>query len=149
MKRQKDPVKILILCTGNSCRSQMAQGFLQSFDKNIEVHSAGTFPASKINQKAVEVMAEAGIDISKNSPKSVDEFLNDQWDYVITVCDDANETCPYFSGKVKQRLHISFEDPSLITGQDEFVLKEFRRIRDEIRKEFRHFYQNLSSGSEK
>ena len=133
-------MKILILCTGNSCRSQMAQGFLQSFDKNIEVHSAGTFPAERINPKAVEVMAEAGIDISKNSPKSVDEFLNDQWDYVITVCDDANETCPVFIGKVKHRLHIGFEDPSHIKGSEDFILSEFRRIRDEIEEEFYKFY---------
>jgi arsenate reductase len=118
----------------------MAQGFLQSFDKNIEVHSAGTFPAGRINPKAVEVMAEAGIDISKNSPKSVDEFLNDQWDYVITVCDDANETCPVFIGKVKHRLHIGFEDPSHIKGSEDFILSEFRRIRDEIEEEFYKFY---------
>src|ERR1035437_3235151 len=103
-------MKILILCTGNSCRSQMAQGFLQSFGKRIDVRSAGTFPASKINSNAVKVMAEAGIDISKNSPKSVDEFLNDGWDYVITVCDDAKETCPVFLGKVKHRVHFGFED---------------------------------------
>jgi len=118
----------------------MAQGFLQSFDKNIEVHSAGTFPAERINPKAVEVMAEAGIDISKNSPKSVDDFLNDQWDYVITVCDDANETCPVFIGKVKHRLHIGFEDPSHIKGSEDFILSEFRRIRDEIEEEFYKFY---------
>lgn len=133
-------MKILILCTGNSCRSQIAQGFLQSFDKSIEVHSAGTCPAAKVNTRAIEVMAEAGIDISKNSTKSVDEFLNDQWDYVITVCDDANETCPVFPGKVKHRLHIGFMDPSHITGSDEFVMGEFRRVRDEIEEEFYKFY---------
>jgi len=118
----------------------MAQGLLQSFDKNIEVHSAGTFPASMINPKAVEVMAEAGIDISKNSPKSVDEFLNDQWDYVFTVCDDANETCPLFMGKAKYRLHMGFEDPSHATGSEDFILSEFRKIRDLIKKEFWDFY---------
>lgn len=133
-------MKILILCTGNSCRSQMAQGFLQSYDKTIEVHSAGTFPAERINSKAVEVMAEAGIDISKNSPKSVDEFLNDQWDYVITVCDDANETCPVFIGKVKHRLHFGFEDPSKANGSEEFIMSEFRRVRDEIEEEFYKFF---------
>jgi arsenate reductase len=133
-------VKILIICTGNSCRSQIAQGFLQSFDKNIEVHSAGTFPATKVNPRAIEVMAEAGIDISKSTPKSVDEFLNDQWDYVITVCDDANETCPVFLGKVKHRLHIGFIDPSNTTGPEEFIMSEFRRVRDEIEEEFFKFY---------
>ncbi len=134
-------MKILILCTGNSCRSQMAQGFLQSFNKNIEVHSAGTIPAARINPKATEVMAEAGIDISKNSPKSVDEFLNDRWDYVITVCDEANETCPVFLGRVKHRLHIGFEDPSHATGTEEFIISEFRRIRDLIRTAFLEFYE--------
>ena len=133
-------MKILILCTGNSCRSQMAQGFLKSFDSKIEVQSAGTFPASKVNPKAVKVMEEAGIDISKNSPKSVDEFLNDEWDYVITVCDDANETCPVFLGKVKHRLHIGFEDPSHAMGTDEFIWSEFRRVRDEIKEGFYRFY---------
>jgi arsenate reductase len=120
----------------------MAQGFLQSFNKNIEVHSAGTSPASKINQKAIEVMNEVGIDISKNSPKSVDEFLNDHWDYVITVCDDANESCPFFYGKVKHRLHIGFMDPSKATGPEEFIMAEFRRIRNEIKDTFLKFYKS-------
>jgi arsenate reductase len=133
-------MKILILCTGNSCRSQMAQGFLKSFDNQIEVHSAGTFPAAKINPRAIKVMAEVGIDISMGTPKSVDEFLNDQWDYVITVCDDANETCPVFLGKVKHRLHIGFEDPANITGTEEFILNEYRRIRDSIKNSFEKFY---------
>jgi arsenate reductase (thioredoxin) len=118
----------------------MAQGFLQSFDKRLEVSSAGTFPASKVNSRAIKVMAEVGIDISKNTPKSVDEFLNDQWDYVITVCDDANETCPVFLGKVKHRLHIGFEDPSLFKGSEDFIMSEFRRIRDEIEEEFYKLY---------
>lgn len=134
-------MKILILCTGNSCRSQMAQGFLQSFDHEIEVHSAGTFPAARVNLKAIEVMAEAGIDISKNSPKSVDEFLYYQWDYVITVCDDANETCPVFLGKVNHRLHMGFIDPSNAIGSEEFIMSEFRNVRDQIKKEFREFYE--------
>ena len=133
-------MKILIICTGNACRSQMAQGFLQSFDSKIEVHSAGTFPAKMVNPRAIEVMAEVGIDISMNSTKSVDEFLNDQWDYVITVCDDANETCPVFFGKVKNRLHIGFTDPSKITGSEEFIMSEFRRVRDEIEEEFYKFF---------
>jgi len=133
-------MKILILCTGSSCRSQMAQGFLQSLDNKIEVHSAGTFPSGRVNPKAIDVMAEAGIDISKNTPRSVNEYLNEEWDYVITVCDDANETCPVFSGNVKHRLHFGFMDPSKITGSEEFILGEFRRVRDLIKKEFRNFY---------
>lgn len=118
----------------------MAQGFLKSFDNRIEVHSAGTFPTSTVNPKAVKVMAEVGIDISMSSPKSVDEYLDDQWDYVITVCDDANETCPVFIGKVKHRLHMGFEDPSHAAGTDEFIMSEFRRVRDEIKREFNKFY---------
>ncbi len=133
-------MKILILCTGNSCRSQMAHGFLQSFDKNITVCSAGTEPASQVNQKAVEVMKEAGVDISGHAPKMVDRYLKDEWDYVVTVCDHANETCPAFFGKVKHRLHIGFEDPSHATGTDEFIRGEFRRVRDKIREEFFKLY---------
>lgn len=136
-------MKILILCTGNSCRSQMAQGFLKSFDDKIEVESAGTQPASKVNPNAIRVMDEAGIDISRNSPKSVDEFLNDEWDYVITVCDDAKETCPVFLGKVKHRMHYGFEDPSNASGSEEFIMSEFRRIRDEIKTTFFRFYNNF------
>jgi arsenate reductase len=134
-------MNILILCTGNSCRSQMAHGFLQSFDPNITVCSAGTQPAGQINQKAVEVMAEVGIDIRSHYPKLVDQYLGEEWDYVITVCDDANETCPTFLGKVKHRLHIGFEDPSRAVGTDEFIWSEFRRVRDEIKERFEQFYR--------
>lgn len=135
-------MKILILCTGNSCRSQMAHGFLQSFDKNITVCSAGTEPAKQINHTAVKVMKEVGIDISHHTPKMVDNYLQDEWDYVITVCDNANETCPAFLGKVKHRLHIGFEDPSVVTGTEEFIRSEFRRIRDEIKIAFYQFYED-------
>jgi arsenate reductase len=121
----------------------MAQGFLTSFDDKIEVESAGTQPASNVNPNAVKVMDEAGIDISKKSPKSVDEFLNDEWDYVITVCDNAKETCPVFLGKVKQHMHFGFEDPSNATGSEEFIMSEFRRIRDEIKTTFFRFYNNF------
>ena len=134
-------MKILILCTGNSCRSQMAQGFLQSFDKRLQIFSAGTEPAARINPTAVKVMKETGIDISKNKPRNVDQYLSEAWDYVITVCDDANESCPVFPGKVRNRLHIGFEDPSQITGTNEFILSEFRRIRDEIKNVFCEFYK--------
>jgi len=133
-------MKILFLCTGNSCRSQMAHGFMQSFDSYLDVHSAGTMPANQVNQKAVKVMQEIGIDISQHTPKMVDQYLNDEWDYVITVCDSANETCPAFFGKVKHRLHIGFEDPSHATGTDEFIWSEFRRVRDEIKTTFYKFY---------
>lgn len=135
-------MKVLILCTGNSCRSQMAQGFIQSFDNRIEVFSAGTEPAAKISERAIIVMNETGIDISMHQPKSVEIYLNDFWDYVITVCDDANETCPVFTGKVKHRLHIGFEDPSKVKGSEEFIMNEFRRIRDGIREKFYKLYSN-------
>ncbi len=136
-------MKILILCTGNSCRSQMAHGFLRSFDKSIEVYSAGTEPAKQVNLKAVKVMQEVGIDISHHTPTMVDQYLNDEWDYVITVCDSANETCPAFYGKVKNRLHIGFEDPSHAAGTDEFIWSQFRRIRDEIKEKFYDFYMKI------
>ncbi len=135
-------MKILILCTGNSCRSQMAHGFLQSFDDRVIVKSAGTQPAAMVNQTAVRVMSEIGIDISKHIPKLVDEFIHEEWDYVITVCDDANETCPVFVGKVKNRLHIGFEDPSHKTGSQEYVMSEFYRIRDLIKDRFFQFYKS-------
>ncbi len=118
----------------------MAHGFLQSFDDRLTVYSAGTEPAKQLNQKAVQVMKEAGIDISHHTPKLVDQYLKDEWDYVITVCDDANETCPLFMGKVKHRLHMGFEDPSHVTGSEDFIMSEFRRVRDMIKNEFRDFY---------
>ena len=136
-------MKVLILCTGNSCRSQMAHGWLQSFDKSLEVHSAGTEPAAQVNPKAIEIMAEAGIDISKHYPKSVDRYLKEKWDWVITVCGDANEKCPFFSGEVRHRLHIGFDDPSHATGTDEFIRSEFIRVRDEIKQEFNKLYQTI------
>ena len=132
-------MKILILCTGNSCRSQMAQGFMKSFDNAITVCSAGTKPAKQVNPTAIRVMKEEGIDISHHSAKPVELYLYDEWDYVITVCDDANETCPVFTGKVKHRLHMGFEDPSLVTGTDEHIINEYRRIRDGIKKTFHQF----------
>jgi len=133
-------MKILILCSGNSCRSQMAHGFLQNFDKKLVVRSAGTEASGKLNDKAVAVMKEIGIDISHHTSDSVDLYLHDEWDYVITVCGGANETCPAFLGKVKHRLHIGFDDPSHAVGTDEFIWSEFIRVRDEIKKAFEKFY---------
>jgi arsenate reductase len=118
----------------------MAHGFLQSFDKSLEVFSAGTRPASRVSSKAVLIMAEAGIDISNHIPNSVYEYINEEWDYVITVCDNARETCPVFSGKVNNMIHIGFEDPSEFIGTDEQILNEFRRIRDQIKNAFHEFY---------
>jgi len=121
----------------------MAHGFLQSFDKKLQVFSAGTEPAKQINAKAVQVMLEIGIDISHHTPKHVEQYINETWDYVITVCGGANETCPAFFGTVKNRLHIGFEDPSEAIGTNEFIMSEFCRVRDEIKTEFQKFYNNL------
>jgi arsenate reductase len=119
----------------------MAEGFLKSFDDNLEVHSAGTGPSDKVHPKAVEVMNEVGIDLSKNYPKNVDQFLNRPFDYVITVCDNARETCPVFTGAVEHNLHIGFDDPADATGSEEEVLAVFRRVRDEIQRDFGEFYK--------
>jgi arsenate reductase len=121
----------------------MAHGFLQSFDPELEVCSAGTEASGKLNPKAVAVMKEIGIDISHHTSDSVDLYLDQEWDYVITVCGGANESCPAFLGKVKQRLHIGFDDPSHATGTDEFIWSEFIRVRDEIKIAFGDFYNNL------
>ena len=134
-------MKILILCTGNSCRSQMAEGFLKSFDSKLKVVSAGTKPGRKVHPKAIQVMQESGIGISKKHSKSINEFLDKSFDYVITVCGGAKETCPMFTGKVNHRLHIGFDDPAEATGTEEFILSEFRRIRDQIQRDFQQFYK--------
>ncbi len=132
-------MRILILCTGNSCRSQMAHGYLASFNEKITVCSAGTEPAERVNELAIKVMAEDGIDISTHTPKSVDNYLDQDWEFVITVCGGANESCPTFNGKVMQRLHFGFDDPSKVEGSEEFIMGEFHRVRDEIKKRFHRF----------
>jgi arsenate reductase len=133
-------MKVLILCTGNSCRSQMAHGFLQSFDQSITVCSAGTEASGKLNPKAVAVMHETGIDISHHTSDPIEKYLAEEWDYVITVCGGANENCPAFFGKVKHRLHIGFDDPSHAVGTDDYIWGEFLRVRDEIKEGFWKFY---------
>ena len=133
-------MKVLILCTGNSCRSQMAHGFMESFDKDITIRSAGTEASGKLNVKAVKAMKEIGLDISHHTSDSVEKFLGEEWDYVITVCGGANEACPAFMGKVKNRIHIGFDDPSHAVGTEEFIWGEFQRIRDDIKSAFYKFY---------
>ncbi|PKL84269.1 MAG: protein tyrosine phosphatase [Ignavibacteriae bacterium HGW-Ignavibacteriae-3] len=135
--------KILILCTGNSCRSQMAEGFLKSFDSNLVVYSAGTNPSGRVHPKAIQVMNELGIDLSKNYPKNVERYLNESIDYVITVCDNAKETCPVFLGKVGKQLHIGFEDPADAAGTEEEILSVFRKVRDKIQSDFYKFYNDF------
>ena len=134
-------MKILILCTGNSCRSQMAHSFMESFDKRMTIRSAGTEASGKLNGKAVAAMKEIGIDISHHSSDPVEKYLDEEWDYVITVCSGANENCPVFPGKVKHRLHIGFDDPSHVLGTEEFIWSEFIRVREEIKEGFYKFYQ--------
>jgi len=120
----------------------MAHGFLQSFDSHLTVCSAGTEASGRLNLSAVKVMAEAGIDISHHTSDQVDQYLAEEWDYVITVCGGANEACPAFMGKVKKRLHIGFDDPSHATGTPEFIESEFIRVRDEIKNSFYTLYIN-------
>jgi arsenate reductase len=131
--------RVLILCTGNSARSQMAEGILRhDGGDRFEVFSAGT-RASFVRPEAIQAMREIGIDISHHRSKSVDEFAGQEFDYVITVCDHANEICPVFPGRTR-RIHQSFEDPPAPgVGDDEFRLSVFRRVRDEIRKWMKEF----------
>jgi arsenate reductase len=121
----------------------MAEGFLKSFDPSLEVFSAGTSPARDVHPKAIAVMREAGIDIEGSSPKNVESFRSQTFDYVITVCDNAKETCPVFTGKVHHRLHLGFDDPASATGSDEEVLNEFRRVRNQINNSFLEFHRTL------
>jgi len=119
----------------------MAQGFLQSFDHLLTVRSAGTNPAAAVHPLAVKTMLEVGIDISQNVPALVDDFLDSEWDYVITVCDNARESCPLFTGKVKHRLHMGFEDPAQARGTSDQVEAVFRKVRDQIKEDFFNFYK--------
>ncbi len=128
MKKQK----VLILCTGNSARSQMAEGLLRHMaGDRFEVESAGTI-ASFVRPQAIAAMAEIGIDISNHRSKCLDEFLDDPFDYVITVCDNAKESCPVFPGRA-ERIHWSFDDPAEADGDAVAQLAVFRRVRDEIK----------------
>jgi arsenate reductase len=124
--------RVLILCTGNSARSQMAEGLLRhDFGERFEVESAGTKPSS-VRPEAIAVLSELGIDLSGHRSKHVNEFAGRQFDYVITVCDNARETCPVFFG-APRHLHRDFEDPAACAGTDEERLAVFRRVRDELR----------------
>jgi len=123
--------RVLVVCTHNSARSQMAEGLLRDVaGDRFEVHSAGT-EATGVRPESIEVMAEIGIDISGQQSKTLQRYLGQKWDYVVTVCDDANESCPVFPGTA-QRLHWSFRDPSKVAGSAEERLEAFRSVRDEI-----------------
>lgn len=139
-------MRILVLCTGNSARSQIAEGLLKSFEPALEVYSAGTEPAARVHPAAIRAMQEIGIDIGGARPKSVDRFLADAFDFVLTVCDHARETCPVFSGPVRRRVHMGFDDPARAAGPEDEVLREFRRVRDQIKTKLYEFYENELRG---
>jgi len=125
--------RVLILCTGNSCRSQMAEGWINRLlGDGWEARSAGTTPAARVHPLAIRAMAEAGVDISGGRPEHVGAFLNEPWDLVVTVCDSAREACPTFPRAVP-KLHMSFFDPATAEGTEEHRMAVFRRVRDEIR----------------
>jgi len=131
----------LVLCTGNSCRSQLAEGYLRHFaGEKAQIYSAG-IETHGVNPKAIQVMAEDGIDISAHTSNNVAEYINIPFDYLITVCDNANENCPYFPGKM-ERFHYNFPDPAKAQGTPEEVMNEFRRVRDLIKTYCRDFVNN-------
>ena len=137
---------VLILCTGNSCRSHLAEGILRaSAGDLIEVASAGSKPAGYVHSKSIEVMQEIGIDISAHTSKHLEQFLNGPVDTVITVCDNADQACPMFPGQVN-RYHWGFDDPAYATGSEEEVLNEFRRVREQIRLVFEAYAAGLKRG---
>ena len=141
---QPEKKRVLLVCTGNSCRSQMAEGFLrETAGERFEASSAGTNP-TRVNPIAVRVMAEVGADISQQRSKSIDELLDQGFDYVIMVCDRARETCPVFPGPAKS-LHWSFDDPDAAEGSEQERLEVFRRTRDEIAAKIREFASDSSA----
>jgi arsenate reductase len=134
-----NPTRVLFLCTGNSCRSHMAEGLLRALGGDrFEVFSAGAKPAGHVHPLAIQVMRELNIDISHHTSKSLATFDGQKFDYLITVCDNARESCPTYAGAAQQ-LHWSFDDPAHATGPDEQKLKVFRRVRDEIRQRIQLF----------
>ncbi|MCK4578997.1 MAG: arsenate reductase ArsC [Candidatus Marinimicrobia bacterium] len=140
------PTRVLILCTGNSCRSQMAEAFVRRAKPDWEVYSAGTFPADGVHPLAIKVMAEAGLDLSSARPVAVENYLDQPFDYIITVCHHAKENCPVFSSQVEHRLHLGFPDPAEATGTDEVVLAVFREVRDEIEEMLTSFAKTVGTG---
>ncbi len=140
LKRKK---RVLILCTGNSCRSQMAEGFFKKYRKDWVVKSAGIAPAG-LNPLAVKVMYEKGIDISSQESKSVQKFVKQSFDYVITVCENARESCPLFPGRAEY-IHWDIEDPSFAGGSHESILKKFREARDKIEKHILDFLEEVKN----
>ena len=141
-----DNLRVLVLCTGNSARSQMAEGWLRALGEgHVEAFSAGTHPARALNPLALQVMGEVGIDLSGQRPKSVESFLGQRFDHVITVCDDAAEACPVFPGPA-QRIHWSFQDPARVEGGQAAKLAAFRDVRDGLRVRLQDFLSESPAG---
>ena len=144
MYGEKEKIKVLFLCTGNSCRSQMAEGWAKHLKANlIDAYSAGIRPIG-VSSRAIQVMAEEGVDISTQQSQHLDEFSEIDFDYVITLCDNAAKNCPVFTGKAKV-LHRPFEDPYFATGSEEEVMGTFRKVRNEIRKFVEAMPENLEN----
>ena len=144
MSADKKKIRILFLCTGNSCRSQMAEGWARHLKGNVmEVYSAGISPAT-LSQRAVKVMADAGVDISGQMSKHIDDVIGIQFDYVVTVCDNAREHCPVFPGRVR-RIHKAFEDPSFLPGPEDEVMAAFTKTRDQIKQFVEQMPENLET----
>jgi len=140
--------RILVLCTGNSARSQMAAGFLRSFNSHLEVYSAGTEPSARVNPHTVAVMKEVRTDLSGQTPCSVSQFTGQSFDHVITVCGGADRNCPAFSGKIGKRVHLGFIDPAAATGAEEQILVVFRQVRDEIKQKLFEYYETEMSATQ-
>jgi len=146
MSEAKEKIKVLFLCTGNACRSQMAEGWARHLKSDvIEAYSAGVWPVG-VSSRATHVMAEAGVDISSQTSNHVDEFLTIDFDYVITLCDNAREQCPVFSGKARM-IHRAFEDPTFVMGSTEAILAAFRRTCDQIRAFVETLPESLTDGA--
>jgi len=142
MNVDKEKIKVLFLCTGNSCRSQMAEGWARDLKGNIiDAYSAGIRPIG-LSTRAIQVMAEAGVDISMQKSQHLDEFSEIDFDYVITLCDNAAENCPVFTGKAKV-LHRAFEDPYFAAGSEDDIMETFRKVRNDIRKFIEEMPDNL------
>lgn len=143
----KNKIKVLFLCTGNACRSQIAEGWARHLKSNVmQAYSAGVSPAEQVNSRAVSVMAEVGVDISKQKSKHVDTLLGIDFDYIVTVCDYAREQCPVFPGNVKH-FHKLYSDPSFMDASEEDIMAAFRKLRDDIKAFVEKMPECLQSGN--
>ena len=146
MSENKEKIKVLFLCTGNSCRSQIAEGWARYLKDNvIDAYSAGIRPIG-VSSRAIKAMAEAGVDISMHQSQHIDEFSGIDFDYVVTLCDNASESCPVFSGKARI-VHKPFEDPYFASGSEEQIMATFRKVRDDIRTFVETLPENLEGES--